>query len=435
MKTARKIISYTLWTIVLFYLGVAVLLHVPAVQQWTGGIVASALAGKLGTRVQIGRVDLGFLNRIIIDDVQIWDQHRQKMLSAGRLSAKVDLVPLFDGQVHISSAQAFGLAANLYQQNADTPPNFQFVLDSLASKSKSPKTPLDLQIQSLVIRNGAVSWNRHDIAPTARKFNPAHLNITGKHIVHKIYQRNTRNDKQCAGHERMPRRVGHHERRHGRCYAAGHGLQTEEPGYQCRDECGQSDVEVRVAAFRVEKQPEAETEYGGDGSVKESRPVAAELYAEAATGKASSDSHLPRGVVAFGLTNALQFLLVSLHRVVLLYSAQREIAYLRDGSHVDAVVLAAFEFSVRVRLVRKVHHQHIVIHIHVQVLFGQAEVCSGAFHCSYDAACVRGTFRQQTACAQQQVEFVVQRGCDTAVTAMLFVNLFHCSIIHFRLQK
>ena len=71
MKTARKIISYTLWTIVLFYLGVAVLLHVPAVQQWTGGIVASALAGKLGTRVQIGRVDLGFLNRIIIDDVQI----------------------------------------------------------------------------------------------------------------------------------------------------------------------------------------------------------------------------------------------------------------------------------------------------------------------------------------------------------------------------
>ena len=185
MKTARKIISYTLWTIVLFYLGVAVLLHVPAVQQWTGGIVASALAGKLGTRVQIGRVDLGFLNRIIIDDVQIWDQHRQKMLSAGRLSAKVDLVPLFDGQVRISSAQAFGLAANLYQQNADTPPNFQFVLDSLASKSKSPKTPLDLQIQSLVIRNGAVSWNRHDIAPTARKFNPAHLNITGlsTHII------------------------------------------------------------------------------------------------------------------------------------------------------------------------------------------------------------------------------------------------------------
>ena len=50
-----------------------ILLHLPAVKSSIGSEASNLLAHKLGTRVSIGNVDLGFLNRFIIDDVLIYD--------------------------------------------------------------------------------------------------------------------------------------------------------------------------------------------------------------------------------------------------------------------------------------------------------------------------------------------------------------------------
>ncbi len=48
--------------------------------------------------------------------------------------------------------------------------NFQFVLDSLASKDTTKHTPLDLHIGSLIIRHGAVAYNQRDMARLAGQF-------------------------------------------------------------------------------------------------------------------------------------------------------------------------------------------------------------------------------------------------------------------------
>ena len=73
----------------------------PQVQRFIGSKVASELSEKLGTEVSIGRVDLGFLNRIIIDDVCIYDQQKKKMLQVARLSARIDILPLIQGRISI----------------------------------------------------------------------------------------------------------------------------------------------------------------------------------------------------------------------------------------------------------------------------------------------------------------------------------------------
>lgn len=177
-KVIKRAFVYVFWTIALVYISVTLLLHVPFCQRLTGDFVASALSRKLGTEVKIGRVDLGFLNRLVIDDVLIFDQQRSKMLQASRLSAKIDVMPLLDGQVRISSIQLFGLKANLYKQTAQSTPNFQFVLDSLSSKSKEPSKPLDIQIQSIILRNGQIAWNQRYRAQTPGRLNTAHLCIT-----------------------------------------------------------------------------------------------------------------------------------------------------------------------------------------------------------------------------------------------------------------
>ena len=153
------------------------LTHLSASQQYLGTLVSDAISKKLGTEVTIGRVNLGLLNRIIIDDVIILDQQKQELLRAARLSAKVDILPLMEGKISVSSAQLFGTHVNLYRQTAKSEPNYQFVLDSLASKDTLNQTPLDLRINSLIIRHSSVNYDQKDQPADSGRFNLAHLHI------------------------------------------------------------------------------------------------------------------------------------------------------------------------------------------------------------------------------------------------------------------
>ena len=65
--------------------------------------VAEELSEVLNTKVVIGRINMGLLNRIIIDDVLLDDQSGQEMLKVTRLSAKFDIMPFFKGKISISS--------------------------------------------------------------------------------------------------------------------------------------------------------------------------------------------------------------------------------------------------------------------------------------------------------------------------------------------
>ena len=178
VKILKRIISIVIWTVIALNLLTAAVLRLPVVQQSVGSKVSTVLSEALGTEVSVGRVDLGFLDRIIIDDVTILDQRNKPMLNITRLSAKVDILPLSKGRISISSAQLFGARARLWQQNAHAKPNFQFIIDSLAPKDTLNHTPLDLRINSLIIRRSSVTFDRQDVEQTPGQFNPQHLYIS-----------------------------------------------------------------------------------------------------------------------------------------------------------------------------------------------------------------------------------------------------------------
>ena len=162
-------------------------MHLPPIQQYLGFEVSKVLAQKFGTKVTVGSIDLGFFNRLIIDDLQMYDQQGDSLLYASRISVKINLTSLTNNKISISSAQLFGLKANLYQQTAFEKPNYQFVLDSLASKDDDPTkhTPLDLHIGSLIVRHGAIRYNKKYIKEEPDLFSTAHINISGlsTHII------------------------------------------------------------------------------------------------------------------------------------------------------------------------------------------------------------------------------------------------------------
>ncbi len=178
MKILKRIISIVIWTVIALNLLSAGLLRLPGVQQFIGDKVASLLEEELGTRVTIGQIDVGLLNRIIIDNVLVYDQQQEEMLRVSRLSVKLDYLPLTEGRISISSAQLFGAHAQFYRKDSLSAPNFQFALDSLASKDTTSQSPLDLRINTFIIRNSSVSYDQQDKAQTEGLFNPAHLRVS-----------------------------------------------------------------------------------------------------------------------------------------------------------------------------------------------------------------------------------------------------------------
>ena len=179
MKWIKYIFNVCFWTVVSLYLLIAVMVHIPYVQRSLASGVASVISSKLNTRVEIGRVDLGFLNRLVIDNTTIYDQGGKPMVRAARLAVRIDPLQLVEGRIRISSAQVFSTHFTLYRANAASAPNFQFALDALASKdSTKAKTPLDLSVNSFIMRHCSVKYDQLDRPHTPGRFNPAHLHIT-----------------------------------------------------------------------------------------------------------------------------------------------------------------------------------------------------------------------------------------------------------------
>ena len=181
----KKLLSRTIWTLVIIYALLMTMLHIPVIQTGIAGLVSSGLSEKVGAQVTLKRVDLGFLNRIVIDEMSVLDLNKERLLRLPRLSAKIDVIDLIQGKINLSSVQIFGLDANIYKNSPEGDYNFQFIVDSLSSKDSKDKTPLDLHISSLVILNGKVTHDLRYIPAKAGKMDCNHLEISrlSSHII------------------------------------------------------------------------------------------------------------------------------------------------------------------------------------------------------------------------------------------------------------
>ena len=182
LKIFKYIVNIIVWTVLGLYLLCFLTFKIPAMQQWLGNKMATLMAEKLGTSVSIGKADVGIPNRLTLYEVVIRDQQDKDMLTARRLSATIDLLPLTKGKISIATGQIFGAHGVFYQRDSLSKPNYQFALDSLASKDTTNTAPLDLRINSLIMRHSSISFDRLDLPETPEVLDPNHLKVTDINI-------------------------------------------------------------------------------------------------------------------------------------------------------------------------------------------------------------------------------------------------------------
>lgn len=194
IKAIRNILRLLACLVAAFACIMLLLTETPVGQRWLAGFASDQLSELLGTKVRVGKVRIGLPNRLVADDILLTDQQDSLLLSATRLSAKIELKPLMEGKVRINNIQLFGYHAVLKRLSDTEPYNFQFIIDRF-KKDDEPSKPLDIDIGNIVIRRGTLEHHVGHLAGTAapdsssivapsgsratavRRFNPKHMKL------------------------------------------------------------------------------------------------------------------------------------------------------------------------------------------------------------------------------------------------------------------
>ena len=178
------------------------------------------------------------------------------------------------------------------------------------------------------------------------------------------------------------------------------------PCYHGANKGSNSNTHIVVQSLAKHEATQIHTDSSSERSIEEGRPVATKLNAESAASETCTDGHLQGSIVARALGYLLKLVGILFDGVVFTNSFPREFADERDGSHVDTMLVATLKLRERVFIVAEIDHQHVVLHVDVQMLFGQSEEGCHAFHVPHNAVRVRCAFYKELSSAQQQVELV-----------------------------
>ena len=103
MKRRRRILKWIGWIIltpILLFITIMILLYVPPVQNLLRKVVNKEVSKAIGMDLNVGRIDLRFPLNLLVRDVDVV-QHSDTLLTLGSLNVRVQLMPLFKGQIDV----------------------------------------------------------------------------------------------------------------------------------------------------------------------------------------------------------------------------------------------------------------------------------------------------------------------------------------------
>ncbi len=165
-------------TLLALYTLLYIVLSLPIIQDSLRNKGESLLSATLNVPLKIGRIEFSPFDRIELYNVVIPDQDGDTLLYSGKVAAGIDLWELTQKQIRLHNVQLFGLDARIKRNTADSPTNLQFIIDAFSSKRETPKNPIDLEINSALIRRGRI---RYDVLSEPHKnigtLDPHHIDI------------------------------------------------------------------------------------------------------------------------------------------------------------------------------------------------------------------------------------------------------------------
>lgn len=154
-KRLTRIVLKTILFVFLFLVLVILLILTPPVQNFLRKKTVTFLENKLQTRVQVGKIYIGFPKKVVIEDIYLEDRQKDTLLSGGLIKVDIALFKLiFKQEVDIGSVSLENITAKINRQLPDTLFNFQFIIDAFSPPTGAPAASApDTTASNLSIRN------------------------------------------------------------------------------------------------------------------------------------------------------------------------------------------------------------------------------------------------------------------------------------------
>jgi translocation and assembly module TamB len=138
-----RIVYKTFLILTLVIATIALLILTPPVQDFARKKVTAWLTNKLKTKVEIGKIYLGFPKKVVLENVYIEDRKQDTLLSGGALKVDISMFKLLKSQVEINQVQLSNITAKVKRVLPDTAYNFQFIIDAFAPADTAKSKPAD----------------------------------------------------------------------------------------------------------------------------------------------------------------------------------------------------------------------------------------------------------------------------------------------------
>lgn len=170
------VVSIVLLNILLF-----ITLSIPYVQNKAKDFALGKIKPMLNTEASIGNIQLQLLNSVKLRDVYVEDQNQDTLLFAGRLDVKFNPLGLLNNKLQFYAINLQDFTANIYKETPDTTFNFQFIIDTFASKDTTTKepnpNPMVIQFDNVKLKNGIAHYNIQSAPTTPGEFNASHISV------------------------------------------------------------------------------------------------------------------------------------------------------------------------------------------------------------------------------------------------------------------
>ena len=159
-RTISRIVGITLEWVMLIVILFAFLIRTSSFQTYLGDVVTSYLSSELDTELRIGKIEIVFLDKLLLKDVYVQDLKKDTLASVGTIEVNLDKLDLTNNNVIISSVLIDQGRIGINRDKKTGDYNYQFIADYFSSdkpKNSSSK-PMSVLVKEINLDNIDLSY-------------------------------------------------------------------------------------------------------------------------------------------------------------------------------------------------------------------------------------------------------------------------------------
>ena len=158
------------------YLVLLLVLNLQPVKSIWINEIEKGLSQAVNSTVEIKDIEIGLFNRVVIDDIVIYDQHGEQMVEVEKFAVKILLRDIFQKKITLRSVLIMDGTICLYKEHPDAAPNYSF-LTALFDNEESSNEPFQISVGSLIITRLNISYDNRWISQTDDNFSKDHIRV------------------------------------------------------------------------------------------------------------------------------------------------------------------------------------------------------------------------------------------------------------------